>query len=132
MSIGSNVNIKFEDNSKFIKSEFEVKKNKILYAMGLKWLEICTKIITVNGIVDTGRLRASLSFITPIESGGNGAIETGDDITGRSEEGSIIVGSNVKYAAKQELTNKKGSFIKPSILDYKEDYKEIAKTILKE
>ena len=132
MSIGSNVNIKFEDNSKPIKSEYKAKKNKILYAMGLKWLEICTKIITVNGIVDTGRLRASLSFITPSESGGNGAKEIGDDITGRSEEGSIIVGSNVKYASKQELTNKKGSFIKPSILDYKEDYKEIAKNILKE
>ena len=132
MSIGSNVNIKFEDNSKPIKSEYKAKKNKILYAMGLKWLEICTKIITVNGIVDTGRLRASLSFITPSESGGNGAVEIGDDITGRSEEGSIIVGSNVKYASKQELTNKKGSFIKPSILDYKEDYKEIAKNILKE
>lgn len=132
MSIGSNVNIKFEDNSKPIKSEYKAKKNKILYAIGLKWLEICTKIITVNGIVDTGRLRASLSFITPSESGGNGAVEIGDDITGRSEEGSIIVGSNVKYASKQELTNKKGSFIKPSILDYKEDYKEIAKNILKE
>ena len=132
MSIGSNVNIKFEDNSKPIKSEYKAKKNKILYALGLKWLEICTKIITVNGLVDTGRLRASLRFITPSESGGNGAVEIGDDITGRSEEGSIIVGSNVKYASKQELTNKKGSFIKPSILDYKEDYKEIAKNILKE
>lgn len=132
MSIGSNVNIKFEDNSKPIKSEYKAKKNKILYAMGLKWLEICTKIITVKGIVDTGRLRASLSFITPIENGGNGAVEVGDDITGRSEEGSIIVGSNVRYASKQELTNKKGSFIKPSILDYKEEYKNIAKEILKE
>ena len=132
MSIGSNTNIKFESNSKFIKEEFKIKKNKILYAMGLKWLEICSKIITVNGIVDTGRLRASLSFITPSESGGNGANEIGDSITGRSEEGSIIVGSNVVYAAKQELTNKKGSFIKPSVLDYKEDYKQIATTILKE
>lgn len=132
MSIGSNVEIKFEDNSNKFKTELNRKRMKLTYAIGLKWLEICTKIITVNGIVDTGRLRASLSFITPSESSGNGAMEVGDDITGRSEEGSIIVGSNVKYAAKQELTNKKGSFIKPSILDYKEDYKEIAKNILKE
>lgn len=132
MSIGKNITVKYEDNSKYIQKEFKAKKTKILYAMGLKWLEICTKIITRNGIVDTGRLRASLSFITPKDNAGNGGFKGGDKISGRAEEDNLIVGSNVKYAAKQELTNKKGSFIRPSVLDYKEDYKNIAETILKE
>lgn len=132
MSIGKNISIKYDDNSKVVKSEFKAKKTKILYAMGLKWLEICTKIITRNGIVDTGRLRASLSFITPKDNGGNGAFKNEDKINGRAEEDNLIVGSNVKYASRQELTNKKGSFIRPSVLNYKEDYKNIAETILKE
>lgn len=140
MSIGSNVEIKFEDNSNKFKTELNRKRMKLTYAIGLKWLEICTKIITVNGIVDTGRLRASLSFITPYQSSGansfSGSAEdskASDRIRGKSgEDGVVIVGSNVKYASKQELTNKKGAFLKPSITDYKQDYEEVTKAILKE
>lgn len=140
MSIGSNVEIKFEDNSNVFKAELNRKRMKLSYAIGLKWLEICTKIITAKGIVDTGRLRASLSFITPYQSSGANSFagdvkgsKSTDRIRGKSgENGVIIVGSNVKYASKQELTNKKGGFLKPSITDYKEDYEEVTKAILKE
>ena len=132
MSIGKSLEVKFEDNGNKFNVELDRKRMKITYALGLKWLEICTKIITNKNIVDTGRLRASLSFITPSQSGGNKGFESGDNINGRSGERQVIVGSNLKYASKQELTNKKGSFLKPSITDHKEDYKKITEMILKE
>lgn len=132
MSIGKNYDIKYEDNSNQVKTDFKAKKVKITYAIGLKWLEICTKIITNKNIVDTGRLRASLSFITPTQSGDNNPFETEDSISGRADDDTIIVGSNVKYASKQELTNKKGSFIEPSLTGYANEYKKVTEQILKE
>lgn len=140
MAIGKSFQVKFEDNSNKFNVELNHKRMKITYAVGLKWLEICTKIITNNGIVDTGRLRASLSFITPYKSSGENPFcpqvkdsKPTDRIRGKSGgDGEIIVGSNVKYASKQELTNKKGSFLKPSITEHKEDYKKITEMILKE
>lgn len=128
--------IKFENNTKKVKENWKGKKEKILFAMGLKWQEIASKVITRNGIVDTGRLRGSLTFITPTQKGGSinsvPSNEPNDYLNGSAPEDSIIVGSNVNYAAKQEFENKKGAFIKPSVMNYRDDYKNIVETIMKE
>ena len=122
--------VKFENNFPKYKNEWKERKKEITYAWGLKFISLASKIITRNGIVNTGRLRASLSFITIDKSGSNGG--GGQDVLNGSSgnESDLIVGSNVKYAAKQELENKKGPFIRPSITDYREDYKNIAKSIM--
>lgn len=129
--------IKFEDNSDKILKEIDEKTLKITYAMGLLWQNICSKLITRLKIVDTGRLRASLTFITfdkvgkPINKSPNSTPK--DYLNGSSDEkGDLIVGSNVVYAKKQELTNKKGAFIRPSILEYRQDYKNLAEKLWKE
>lgn len=123
--------IKFENNMNKFNSEWKHKKKEILYGICLKWQEIATKIITSNGIVDTGRLRASLSFITVDKKGGNG-FKAGDTLSGSSgNEGTAYVGSNVEYAKKQELYNKKGAFIRPAITNYRNEYEKVAKAIMK-
>lgn len=129
------IRVNMENNTRIVKRELTQKKERILYAWGLFWQSTSTKIITLNGIVDTGRLRASLSFITPTRSGDVGKVgnsKANDILNGSAPEGSLLVGSNVEYAAKQELGNKKGAFIRPAIMNYQEEYTNIAKNILKE
>lgn len=134
---GIGVSVKMENNVKEVLKVEEEKKAKILYAIGLKWQSICSKIITQRKIVDTGRLRGSLTFITAREVGSpiNTVTEnkSSDFLKGSSgDEDTLIVGSNVEYARKQEFENKKGAFLRPSVLDYKQDYKDIAEQIWKE
>lgn len=129
-------NIKFEDNSNQIKGQWKGKKEKITYAMGLLWQSISTKIITSNGIVDTGKLRGSLTFITNNKIGKSISKvkenEADDFLRGSSgSENDLIVGSNVSYAQNQELNNRKGAFIRPAITEYREDYENVAKSIMK-
>ena len=101
--------IRVEDNSQKILQEFEQATDRALYAMGIKAVEGSVNAIsgkyTIDPAVDTGRLRASISFITPTQSGEaqvakppNAKEE--DKLTGKAEENSVIVGSNVEYAEK--------------------------------
>lgn len=126
--------IDFKNNSSEVKNIWENTKKTALYSIGLKWQEVCTQIITNNGIVDTGRLRGSLTFITEDKQGGSISRvpqNTSDDfVTGSGEKNAVIVGSNVKYATKQEMENKKGAFLRPSVTDYREDYKNIVKNAM--
>lgn len=121
---------KFENNSDKVKREMEEREEAVLYAIGLKWMTICSKVITKKKIVDTGRLRASLSFITPKQNANNGG--SGSDIvSGKSDKKTLVVGTNVEYARKQEFTNPKGSFLRESLANYSDDYKKIAEEIWK-
>lgn len=128
---------KFENNSDKVKREMEEREEAILYAIGLKWQSICSKIITKKKIIDTGRLRASLTFITPKRESdllykGRGAdVRSSDRLTGKSDKKTLVVGTNVEYARKQEFTNPKGSFLRQSIANYSNDYKKIAEEIWK-
>lgn len=130
------INVRFEDNSPKFERDWKEKKKKILYAIGLKWQSLCTQIITRNRIILTGRLRGSLTFITPNKIGKSissvAENKQSDYLTGSAPEDSLIVGSNLSYASKQELTNPKGAFVKPSILNYRDTYKNIAKQIMEE
>lgn len=133
-------NVKIENNVNRFKADYKQKKMKMTYALGLKWLEIATKLITSNGIVDTGRLRASLSFITPYKSSGENQFATKsneskatDRLRGKTDEkNTVIVGSNVSYAKQQELNNPKGAFIKPAVTGFRQDYENVIKAIMKE
>lgn len=124
------VNVRFENNLPRFQEELKEKKKLITYAWGLKLMSLASQIITRNGQVVTGRLRGSISFITVDKSGSNGG--SGSDIlTGSSgDDGTVIVGTNVKYGRKVELTSRKGQFLKPACTDYKNSLEEIAKSIL--
>lgn len=105
--------VQFEDNSSKVLAELKGKEGLICHAIGLKWEKIVKQIITIKGIVDTGALRNSMTFTVSMNK---------DEIT---------VGSRLDYAAHNELYNKKGNFLKPSVLDYREVYEDLAEQILK-
>jgi len=132
---GQNYSISIENNTHVVKAEMKAKIKKMTYAMGLKWQSLATRVITTKRIVDSGRLRGSLTFITSEKVGKSiNKVESNqskDFLKGRAEPGKLIVGTNVEYADKQEF-GPKGPYLKPSILDYKESYKNISEDIMKE
>lgn len=103
-----NFTIKVEDNSKLVLEAEEKAIEDALFAMGVKAVEGSVDAISgrysVAPAVDTGRLRASISFITANGERGDSGIPTppngnsGDKLSGNAEKNSVVVGSNVEYA----------------------------------
>ena len=134
--------IKVEDNSKLV---LEAEKKAIedaLYAIGIKAVEGSVDAISgkygIPKAVDTGRLRASISFITPTDSGDSGEANThskaGDQLTGTAEKNSVVVGSNVEYAEPvHNGTSRMGGrpFLRVGIEQTKGEMERQVKTILK-
>lgn len=107
MSDGMRFTIRVENNSQLVISELEKATERALYAIGVKAVEGSVDAISgrydINPAVDTGRLRASISFITPTDKGDSGQLKpanakAGDELTGTSEKNTVVVGSNVSYA----------------------------------
>lgn len=100
--------VKLQDNSKLFKEASDEAIDRALYAMGVKAVEGSVDAISgrynVAPAVDTGRLRASISFITAGGEKGDSGLATPpngkseDKLSGSAEKNSVIVGSNVEYA----------------------------------
>ena len=107
MSDDLKFSIRIKDNSQLVLEEFEKAVERALYAIGVKAVEGSVDAISgrydIDPAVDTGRLRASISFITPTDKGGSGQpkpanAQAGDELTGTAEQNTVVVGSNVEYA----------------------------------
>ena len=119
MSDGMRFTIRVENNSQLVISELEKATERALYAIGVKAVEGSVDAITgkkdIPSAVDTGRLRASISFITPTYTSGQiteqtpkegvspedvakNLLQQGDLLSGTSEKNTVVVGSNVEYA----------------------------------
>ena len=136
-----------DNNTKVAKEQLEKEKLRILRLWGSKAVEKSVDAISGNaGIpsaVDTGRLRASISYILPDgQKGDSGLItsnqQAGDKLSGKSEEDSVFVGSNVDYAIYVHEGTGSGDseiparpFLRLGIDNMKEDAEEIAERVLK-
>ena len=107
MSDGMRFTIRVENNSKLVLEELEKATERALYAIGVKAVEGSVDAISgkydIDPAVDTGRLRASISFITPTQKGDSGQpkpanAQAGDELTGTAEKNTVVVGSNVSYS----------------------------------
>lgn len=95
-------------NSAAVEEELKKRKNMALFAIGSVVLENAVEAISGTydigmKAVDTGRLRASLSFVTPQGQGGANLIpssksEDGDWLDYKSEADTVVIGTNVRYA----------------------------------
>lgn len=105
----SDITFKVEDLSAEALKELDFKIAKALYVAGLdvvaETVDYMSKPdFTGRDIVDTGKLRQSISFITSEDQSGankspSKAPATEQDIvTGRAEKNAMIWGSNVEYA----------------------------------
>ena len=95
------ITINIEDNSDKILQELENKMPEILNAMGNELYKGIYNFMTEDKVVDTGRLRGSISYSTPFNDYSNPTIaNTGNDfINGNKEPDSVVYGSNVEYAS---------------------------------
>lgn len=143
MSDGMRFTIRVENNSQLVLEDLGEAMERALYAIGVKAVEGSVDAISgrydIKPAVDTGRLRASISFITPTQKGGSGQpkpanAQAGDDLTGTAEENSVIVGSNVEYAEKVHNGDSKMAgrpFITEGINKTKDQMQEQAEKIFK-
>lgn len=97
--------IKIQDNSGKVLAELEKSIERAMFYAGNNIVNETTDYMgqidfTGQDIVDTGRLRASLSYITEQQSGGGeNAHKLTDTIKGNADDNSVIWGSNVEYAS---------------------------------
>lgn len=143
MSEGMRFTIRVENNSKIVLEDLGEAMERALYAIGVKAVEGSVDAISgrydIKPAVDTGRLRASISFITPTEKGDSGQpkpanAQAGDELTGTSEKNTVVVGSNVEYAEKVHNGDSKMSgrpFITEGINRTKDKMQEQAEKIFK-
>lgn len=103
-----NVTVKVDTHVKEALSEFDKRTDQALLAIGTQSVKGVVEYMSIpdftgRDIVDTGRLQASISFLTPTKESGfvekPVAESSADDVVkGRSDPLSVIVGSNVNYA----------------------------------
>lgn len=110
MSDGLDITFTIEDKSQEVLKELDKATERALYYTGTKVIEgsvnaISGKYNIADKAVDTGRLRASLSFITPEQMSGRpkgvpvpGNADGKDILVGKAEKNSVIFGTNVEYA----------------------------------
>lgn len=160
MSDGMRFTIRVENNSQIVLEELEKVTERALYAIGVKAVEGSVYAISgklgIERAVKTGRLRASISFITPagdmtVVPNGEKRFENkevensedGDKLSGTAEKNSVVVGSNVEYAEKVHngmWTSEKGGqnrkykerpFLRVGIEKTKDQMQEQAEKIFK-
>lgn len=116
----------YKSYKKDVKKALSKSYHDALYKIGLDWQRFASIIITGNGNVDTGRLRASIAFVVGDTVGRNkqynGDIDSKDIPKGKTAENVLQIGTNVKYAPSIE---KKYPFLKPAFMMNKKVYQKI-------
>lgn len=90
-----------EDNRDKVLSEYEKRLPELLNAMGNELYKSIYDFMTEDNIVDTGRLRGSISYSTEFNDYNQPtpANQEEDFITGVKEKNAVVYGSNVEYAS---------------------------------
>ena len=93
--------VNLKDNSKQVLDELKRKMPEMLHGVGNELYKSIYNFMTEDKIVDTGRLRGSISYCTPNEDYSNPTINNkpNDFIQGVKEENTVVYGSNVEYAS---------------------------------
>jgi len=102
-----------------------------LEAVGLQAQRNVTLKIKQNRQVDTGRMRASVTYVTGDKRGNinadlSGVLHGGDKPKGILPKNTLHIGTNVKYAIWQEKIN---PFLKPAIINFKKQYVKLFQSV---
>lgn len=94
-----------KDNRAKVLAEYEKRLPEVMNAMGNELYKSIYNFMTEDKIVDTGRLRGSISYSTPYNDYNQPtpANQEDDFITGVREKNTVVYGSNVEYATKVEV-----------------------------
>lgn len=133
------VDVKLENNTMKVEAEFGKAMGRALYAIGVTAQGDIVKYMskpdfTGRDIVDTGRLRGSISFVTPEEESGvyDNNAGSSDALSGKGLENTVILGTNVEYADEVNNGSKKQKgrkFMENGIEPNWGKYQDLAKDI---
>lgn len=93
--------VKVEDNTPKVLAELQRKMPELLNGMGNELYKSIYNFMTQDKVVDTGRLRGSISYSTPYSNYNRptSANQPNDFITNAKEADTVVYGSNVEYAS---------------------------------
>lgn len=96
-----NFTINIQDNSDVVLGELERKMPELLNANGNEIYKGIYNFMTEDDVVDTGRLRGSISYSTPYNDYKNPTLANteNDYVQGVREKNTVVFGSNVEYAS---------------------------------
>lgn len=133
------IDVKLENNTMKVEAEFGKAMGRALYAIGVTAQGDIVKYMskpdfTGRDIVDTGRLRGSISFVTPEEESGvyDNNADSSDALSGKGLENTVILGTNVEYADEVNNGSKKQKgrkFMENGIEPNWGKYQDLAKDI---
>ncbi len=135
------MNYKLENNSKAVLKAVNDQTTKALSVVGLLWLKNVTSEISSGfgkPIVDTGRLRGSMSYIINDETGRNEAVsdnKSTDVLKGTTDYNKLYVGTNVDYAENIEngtSSMRARTFLKNSVMNYTSEYQTAVEQVYSE
>ena len=126
--------VDYKDNSQRILTAMERGKRKALTAIGATAETHAKENITADKLIDTGRLRNSITYATGdylgsgTYSDNNG--NTYSDATARNtpKNDEVAIGSNVEYAAYTELGTQHITahhYLKRAVTEHKDEYKNL-------
>ena len=126
--------VDYKDNSKQILSALEKGKRNALTAIGSSAETHTKDNITDDGLVDTGRLRNSITYATGDYSGIGTYTDKNkksySDATARNtpKDDEVGIGTNVEYAAYTELGTQHIAahhYLKRAVTEHKDEYKKL-------
>lgn len=131
------IEVTIEDNSDKFKQELENKMPELLSAVGNELYKSIYNFMTEDNIVDTGRLRGSISYATKYGNYNQGTIanKPEDFIKENTEDKTVLYGSNVEYASYVETgtsRQKARNYIKTGTYRSVPQLQRVVENILKE
>ena len=132
--------VDYKDNSQQILSALEKGKHNALTAIGASAETHTKENITADKLVDTGRLRNSITYATGDYSGiGTYSDNEGNrygDAKARNtpKDDEVAIGTNVEYAAYTELGTEKITahhYLKRAVTEHKDEYKKLTVQAIK-
>lgn len=129
--------VEVENNTEKFKQELNRKMPELLNGIGNEFYKSIYNFMTEDKIVDTGRLRGSISYSTKYNNYSNPmmANKMSDFITGNTEDNSVVIGSNVEYASYVNSGTSKQrarKFMETGIYRSVPQTKQVVESILKE
>ena len=132
--------VDYKDYSKEVLSALEKGKRNALTAIGATAETHAKDNITADDLIDTGRLRNSITFATGDYSGigtySDNEKKKYSDAKARNtpKDDEVAIGTNVEYAAYTELGTEKITahhYLKRAVTEHKDEYKELAVEAIK-
>ena len=132
--------VDYKDNSQQILSALEKGKRNALTAIGATAETHTKENITADKLVDTGRLRNSITYATGDYSGIGTYTDSNkksySDATARNtpKDDEVGIGTNVEYAAYTELGTQHIAahhYLKRAVTEHKDEYKKLTAQAVK-